>query len=83
MVLSLLLLAGEKITIGGLELKTLKKLKGLRFILPALSIVLAKQMGLGAIALLSHCCFSIVDICEKSICIFSPQRQGEAEVARS
>ena len=41
--------AGEKIRIGGLALKTLKKLKGLRFTLPALSTVLAKAIGLGAI----------------------------------
>jgi len=49
-VLSLPRRAGEKIIIGGLELKTLKKLKGLRFTLPSLSIVLAKQIGLGATA---------------------------------
>ena len=52
MVLSLTLLAGEKITIGGLDEKRLKKLNGLRFTLPALSIVDAKQIGRGAIA----CC---------------------------
>jgi hypothetical protein len=51
-VLSLTLLAGEKITTGGLEENKLKKLKGLRFTLPALSIVEAKQIGLGAMA----CC---------------------------
>ena len=42
-------LAGEKIKIGGLALKTLKKLTGLRFTLPALSTVLANAIGLGAI----------------------------------
>jgi uncharacterized membrane protein YczE len=47
--LSFPLLAGEKIAMGGLALKTLKKLKGLRFLLPSLSTVLAKAMGLGPI----------------------------------
>jgi hypothetical protein len=42
---------GEKIAIGGLELKTLKKEKGARFGLPFSSIVLAKQIGLGPTAL--------------------------------
>jgi hypothetical protein len=36
-------------TMGGLEPKALKKLKGLKFIFPSLSTVLAKAMGLGAI----------------------------------
>jgi hypothetical protein len=36
--------------IGGLELKTLKKLNGLKFTYPSASIVLAKQIGLGATA---------------------------------
>jgi hypothetical protein len=49
MVLSLTLLAGEKITMGGLVENKLKKLKGLRFTFPFLSIVLAKQTGRGAI----------------------------------
>ena len=44
------LLDGEKIAIGGLELKTLKKEKGARFGIPSLSIVLAKQIGLGTTA---------------------------------
>jgi hypothetical protein len=35
---------------GGLAEKTLKKLKGLRFTAPVLSIVEAKQIGLGATA---------------------------------
>jgi hypothetical protein len=51
-VLSRTLLEGEKTTIGGLEENKLKKLKGERFIFPALSIVDAKQIGLGAMA----CC---------------------------
>jgi hypothetical protein len=51
-VLSLTLLDGEKITIGGLEENMLKKLNGLRFTFPSLSIVEAKQIGLGAIT----CC---------------------------
>jgi hypothetical protein len=51
-VLSLTLRDGEKITIGGLEENKLKKLNGLRFMFPALSIVDAKQTGLGA----TTCC---------------------------
>jgi hypothetical protein len=47
-VLSLILLAGEKTTIGGLEENKLKKLKGLRLTFPSLSIVEAKQIGRGA-----------------------------------
>ena len=43
---------GEKMTMGGFEEKRLKKLKGLRFTLPSLSIVDAKQIGRGAIT----CC---------------------------
>jgi hypothetical protein len=35
---------------GGLALKTLKKLKGAKFGFPSLSIVLAKQIGLGPTA---------------------------------
>ena len=49
-VLSLPLREGENITIGGLIEKILKKLKGLRLMLPFLSIVLAKQIGRGATA---------------------------------
>lgn len=51
MVLSTLLLTGEKIIIGGLALNTLKKLKGDRFTFPSLSMVLANAMGLEATAL--------------------------------
>jgi hypothetical protein len=51
-VLSLTLLAGEKTTMGGLEENKLKKLNGLRFTCPALSMVEAKQIGRGAIT----CC---------------------------
>ena len=36
--------------IGGLALKTLKKLKGAKLGLPSLSIVLAKAIGRGATA---------------------------------
>jgi hypothetical protein len=43
--------AGEKTSIGGLELNTLKKLKGDKFGLPFISTVLAKAMGLGATVL--------------------------------
>jgi len=48
--LSLTLRAGEKIHIGGLVLNILKKLKGLRLMCPSVSMVEAKQMGLGAMA---------------------------------
>jgi hypothetical protein len=51
-VLSLTLRDGEKITIGGLEENMLKKLKGLRFTFPSLSMVEAKHTGRGAIT----CC---------------------------
>jgi hypothetical protein len=44
------LLAGEKMRTGGLELKTLKKLKGARFSLPLISTVEANAIGLGPIA---------------------------------
>ena len=47
MVLSLLLLDGENINIGGLKLKILKKLNGLRFTFPLLSILETKAMGRG------------------------------------
>jgi hypothetical protein len=50
MVLSLILLAGEKIKRVGFDPNTLKKLKGLKLGLPAASMVLAKQIGLGEIA---------------------------------
>ena len=49
-VLSLPLLDGEKTIIGGLALNTLKKLNGLKFTLPLVSIVLANAIGLGATA---------------------------------
>ncbi|MNY34681.1 hypothetical protein D3C86_1690390 [compost metagenome] len=49
-VLSRTLLAGEKMHSGGFVLNMLKKLKGLRLTLPSKSIVVAKQIGLGAIA---------------------------------
>jgi len=47
-VLSLTLREGEKITTGGFDENRLKKLKGLRFTCPSLSIVDAKHIGLGA-----------------------------------
>ena len=49
-VLSLTLLAGENIIIGGLEPNTLKKLKGDKFGFPSASIVLANAIGRGATA---------------------------------
>jgi hypothetical protein len=48
--LSLTLRDGENINIGGLELKTLKKLKGDKLGLFLPSMVLAKAMGLGPTA---------------------------------
>ncbi|MNL31110.1 hypothetical protein D3C87_1528810 [compost metagenome] len=49
-VLSRTLLAGEKTHKGGLVLNILKKLKGLRLMFPFASMVVAKQMGRGAMA---------------------------------
>ncbi len=49
-VLFLTRLAAEKTTTGGLELNILKKLNGLRLLLPNSSTVLTKAIGLGAIA---------------------------------
>ncbi|MFW6290125.1 MAG: hypothetical protein ACOC0R_04070, partial [Mariniphaga sp.] len=49
-VLSLPLLEGEKIRVDGFTPKALKKLKGDKFGLKFLSIVLAKAMGRGATA---------------------------------
>src|SRR5215217_3458053 len=51
-VLSLILFEGEKTTTGGSEETILKKLNGLRLTFPSLSMVDAKQIGLGAIT----CC---------------------------
>jgi hypothetical protein len=50
--LFLILLEGEKTTMGGVVENKLKKLKGVRLTFPFLSIVEAKQIGRGAIA----CC---------------------------
>ena len=61
-VLSLTLLAGEKIRIGGFALKTLKKLNGDKFGLPFSLIVLAKAMGLGATELNKYWCNLGVEI---------------------
>jgi hypothetical protein len=55
-VLSRTLRAGEKITIGGLLLKILKKENGLRLLFPNLSMVLANAIGLGAISEVKYCC---------------------------
>ena len=48
-VLSLTLLTGEKIKIGGLIEKTLKKEKGLKLLFPSLSTVLTNAIGRGVI----------------------------------
>jgi hypothetical protein len=61
-VLFFTLLAGEKIKIGGFALNTLKKLNGLKFMLPFASTVLAKAMGLGATAVNKILCNSAVVI---------------------
>ena len=61
-VLSLTLLAGEKINVGGLEPKTLKKLNGLKFTSPFKLIVLANAIGLGATAVSKILCNSFVEI---------------------
>ena len=55
-VFPLTLLAGEKIRIGGFAENALKKLKGLKFKFPSLSIVLAKAIGLGATAPKMYLC---------------------------
>jgi len=48
--------AGENIIIGGLALKTLKKLKGDKLGRPSASIVLANAIGLGATELNNKPC---------------------------
>src|SRR6185437_1611203 len=53
-VLFLTLLAGEKMTTGGLVLNKLKKLNGLRFTFPFLSTVDAKQIGREPLACLKN-----------------------------
>lgn len=55
-------LDGEKIKMGGLALKQLKKLNGLKLTLPSLSIVLAKAIGLGATASKSKPCILETEI---------------------
>jgi hypothetical protein len=57
-VLSLTLLDGEKIQMGGFILNKLKKLNGLKFTFPSKSMVDAKHMGLGAIAYCKYFCIS-------------------------
>ncbi len=59
-VLSFPRLAGEKIKIGGLAPKALKKLKGDKFGFPSASTVLAKAIGRGAIAVVNTDCISRV-----------------------
>lgn len=44
--------------IGGLELKTLKKLNGLKFTFPSESMVLTNPIGLGATAVSKYECNS-------------------------
>jgi len=55
-VLSRPLRAGEKIAIGGLAEKTLKKLNGERLGVPFSSMVLTQAMGLGATLPKSNWC---------------------------
>ena len=59
--LSLTLLEGEKMSIGGLALNILKQLKGLKLTFPFSSIVLASAIGLGATDNKSILCNSLVD----------------------
>ena len=59
--LSLTLLDGEKISIGGLALNILKQLNGLKLTVPLSSIVLANAIGLGATDNKSILCKSLVD----------------------
>jgi hypothetical protein len=59
--LSLTLLDGENISIGGLALNILKQLKGLKLTFPSLSTVLAKAIGLGATDNKSILCNSLVE----------------------
>ena len=54
--------AGEKTKIGGLALKTLKKLNGDKLGFPFLSTVLANAIGLGAMALCKQPCNLAVEI---------------------
>jgi hypothetical protein len=55
-VLSRTLLEGEKTSTGGLLLKTLKKLNGLRLCIPSALRVDTKAMGLGATQAVKICC---------------------------
>src|SRR5688572_32668204 len=68
LVLSLTLREGEKISVAGLLPNTLKKLKGERLGLPSASMVLAKQIGLGATAPRRQACSSAVFIWPGMIC---------------
>lgn len=56
--------AGEKISMGGLALNTLKKLKGDKFTFPLASMVLAKQIGRGETAPKRYPCnFPVAILC--------------------
>ena len=70
-VLSLTLLAGEKIKIGGLEPKQLKKLKGARFGLPSASIVHANAIGRGATEPSKYPCNFPVEMVPGIISVYS------------
>jgi hypothetical protein len=50
------LYAGEKTAMGGFDEKMLKKLKGAKLGSPALLMVLAKQIGRGAMAFCKYFC---------------------------
>ena len=58
--LSLTRLAGEKIRVGGLDEKILKKLYGLRLGVPYSSTVLTKAIGRGPTAPSKILCLSLV-----------------------
>ena len=83
-VLSLPLREGEKTMIAGLVLNKLKKLKGLRFTFPSLSIVLAKHIGRGATVCCKKFCAAMEVISFKAIdlniFIFLPQRNMSKRV---
>ena len=57
-----ILLAGEKIKIGGFPLKTLKKLNGLKLGIFFMSIVLARAIGLGPTELRRNSCTILVSV---------------------
>ena len=59
--------AGEKMAIGGLPLKILKKLKGLTLLTPFKSIVLASAIGRGPMLDSKYLCKSLVGVLFGSI----------------